>query len=43
LIGAPPGGGNVVLGRVIAQRFSKRVEQMIVENRGGAGLQQTAL
>ena len=37
LIGAPPGGGNDVLGRVIAQRFSERVGQMVVENRGGAG------
>jgi tripartite-type tricarboxylate transporter receptor subunit TctC len=38
LVGAPPGGGNDVLGRVIAQRLSERIgQQVVVENRGGAG------
>lgn len=38
LIGAPPGGGNDVLGRVVAQRLTERIgHQVIVENRGGAG------
>lgn len=38
VIGAPPGGGNDVLGRVVAQRLSERIgQQVVVENRGGAG------
>ncbi len=38
VIGAPPGGGNDVLGRVIAQRLTERLgQQIVVENRGGAG------
>lgn len=38
LVGAPPGGGNDVLGRVVAQRLTERIgQQVIVENRGGAG------
>jgi tripartite-type tricarboxylate transporter receptor subunit TctC len=38
LIGAPPGGGNDVLGRVVAQRLTDRIgQQVVVENRGGAG------
>lgn len=38
LIGAPPGGGNDVLGRVVAQRLTERIgQQVVVENRGGAG------
>ncbi len=38
LIGAPPGGGNDVLGRVVAQRLTDRIgQQVLVENRGGAG------
>ncbi len=38
LVGAPPGGGNDVLGRVVAQRLTDRIgQQVVVENRGGAG------
>ncbi len=38
LVGAPPGGGNDVLGRAIAQKLSGRIgQQVVVENRGGAG------
>ena len=38
IIGAPPGGGNDVLGRVVAQRLTDRIgQQVVVENRGGAG------
>ena len=38
LVGAPPGGGNDVLGRVVAQRLTERIgQQVFVENRGGAG------
>lgn len=38
IVGAPPGGGNDILGRVMAQRLTERLtQQVFVENRGGAG------
>ena len=34
----PPGGGNDILARTVSQRFSEVVgQQIVVENRGGAG------
>src|SRR5579859_6255354 len=34
----PPGGGNDALGRVVAERMSKSIgQQIVVDNRGGAG------
>lgn len=33
----PPGGGNDIIGRVVAERLTKRMgQQVLVENRGGA-------
>jgi tripartite-type tricarboxylate transporter receptor subunit TctC len=34
----PPGGGNDALGRIVAEKISKSIgQQIVVENRGGAG------
>src|SRR6266852_2271395 len=34
----PPGGGNDALGRMVADKMSKSLgQQVVVENRGGAG------
>ena len=34
----PPGGGNDALGRIVADKMSKAIgQQIVVENRGGAG------
>ena len=34
----PPGGGNDILGRTVAQHLAQiRNQQIIVDNRGGAG------
>ena len=34
----PPGGGNDALGRMVADKMSKSLgQQIVVENRGGAG------
>src|SRR6185503_7564584 len=34
----PPGGGNDIVGRIIAQRLAEGLgRQVIVDNRGGAG------
>lgn len=38
IIPFPPGGGSDVVGRIIAQKLSERLgQQVVVDNRGGAG------
>jgi len=38
IIGFPPGGSTDIVGRVVAQKLSERLgQQVVVENRGGAG------
>jgi tripartite-type tricarboxylate transporter receptor subunit TctC len=38
IIGFPPGGSTDIVGRIVAQKLSERLgQQVVVENRGGAG------
>jgi tripartite-type tricarboxylate transporter receptor subunit TctC len=38
IIGFPPGGGTDIVGRIVAQKLSELLgQQVIADNRGGAG------